>query len=131
MEQKKNPSKGQLVEGERAAPFLAKLSLNNWYLDTIYDKVFVRTVLFKSKTLQNFEVRVLDRFIDIFAVSQVVLAHAVSIFDRWVVDGGVNVTAYAVGLVGKWSRSIQGGKVQSYFLWVLMGVVLIVLFFLF
>ncbi|MDE3059201.1 MAG: NADH-quinone oxidoreductase subunit L [Bacteroidota bacterium] len=58
------------------------------------------------------------------------LLHAgVGGFDNKVVDGTVNLTAYLAGFFGLMLRKIQTGRVQSYILFVLIGVM--VFFFLF
>jgi NADH-quinone oxidoreductase subunit L len=58
------------------------------------------------------------------------LLHAgVGGFDNKVVDGTVNLTAYLAGFFGLMLRKVQTGRVQSYILFVLIGVM--VFFFLF
>ena len=58
------------------------------------------------------------------------LLHAgVGGFDNKVVDGTVNLTAYLAGFFGLMLRKVQTGRIQSYILFVLIGVM--VLFFLF
>ncbi len=50
-------------------------------------------------------------------------------FDNRIVDGMVNLTAYAAGFVGLITRRIQTGKVQTYIAFVLIGVMVFFLWF--
>jgi NADH:ubiquinone oxidoreductase subunit 5 (subunit L)/multisubunit Na+/H+ antiporter MnhA subunit len=46
-------------------------------------------------------------------------------FDRYVVDGLVNWAAYASGFFGLLLRKFQTGRVQTYIVWVVLGMVLL------
>ncbi|MCI0708519.1 MAG: NADH-quinone oxidoreductase subunit L [Ignavibacteriae bacterium] len=50
-------------------------------------------------------------------------------FDNRIVDGMVNLTAYAAGFFGLLTRKVQTGKVQTYIAWVLLGVMVFFLWF--
>ncbi|OYV85295.1 MAG: hypothetical protein B7Z63_05690, partial [Ignavibacteriae bacterium 37-53-5] len=46
-------------------------------------------------------------------------------FDHYVVDGLVNFTAWFTGLLGRGARKIQTGRVQTYIVFALLGVIII------
>ena len=82
------------------APFrpLYKLLLNKYYIDEIYDAVFVKPSLRLCKLLFS--------------------------FDMSVVDGAVNGVAVLVGSLGKILRNLQTGLVQNYVFIQVLGVVI-------
>jgi NADH-quinone oxidoreductase subunit L len=43
-------------------------------------------------------------------------------FDNKIVDGMVNLVAYIAGFIGLMTRKVQTGKVQTYIVFVLLGV---------
>jgi NADH-quinone oxidoreductase subunit L len=106
--------------------FLKNVSLHNWYLEDIYRALFVRTGLLFSKITNGIDKKLLDTIIDYASVCMVVLAHIVAWIDRNIVDGIVNFVAYIAGRIGAVTRSIQGGQVQSYFLYTLFGLLILV-----
>jgi NADH-quinone oxidoreductase subunit L len=86
-------------------PRLYRVLLNKYYVDELYDTVFVRP------TVQ--------------------LAHFLwRQFDVAVVDGAVNGAGEAVGETGRWLRRWQTGNVQHYALSLLVGTLLLLGYFL-
>ncbi|WP_428658738.1 NADH-quinone oxidoreductase subunit L [Runella sp.] len=74
--------------------------------------------------------RIIDVIVNWIAYLTVIGAHAIGRFDRLVVDGIVNGLAWLAGFLGNRIRNLQNGSVQSYFVVMLLGVlVLIFLFF--
>ena len=106
---------------------LQALSYNNWYLNDIFDVLVKKPVTAVAHGLMRFEKRVIDRTIDAFAVINVIIAHAIGWFDKAVVDGFVNFSVFFAGRVGVMTKSIQGGKIQSYILIAIFGMVLMIL----
>ena len=75
------------------------------------------------------DVQIIDRIVNGIGMFNVIIAHIVRFFDQSVVDGLVNLSARLVGGVGQFTRNIQGGKVQGYFIWVILGMFLILMFY--
>ncbi len=120
--------------------FLYKLSYHNWFLDEIYEATVINLVLFKSfvfnlvdqyvinvvvdssakLTLKKASVlmwidnNVLDRMINYIGYSQVIFAAFIGWFDKRIVDGLVGLVGGISLFVGRFTRSFQGGKIQSY-----------------
>ncbi|MDO1448301.1 NADH-quinone oxidoreductase subunit L [Rhodocytophaga aerolata] len=118
-----------VVTGNTRIPrpaFLKNLSLHNWYLEDIYRILFVRTGQLFSKVTNGIDKKLLDTIIDYASISMVVLAHIFAWIDRNLVDGLVNFAAYLAGRIGALTRSVQGGRVQSYFLYTLFGLLILV-----
>lgn len=110
---------------------LVRISFCHWYLDALYRRVILRFVLAKAGLLAWFDEKILDGTVNFFAKFQVVLAHLVEIFDRFIIDGFVHLMAYTTGKVGQMTRSIQTGNVQTYILSAMAMLVLLLLWFAF
>ncbi|MBL6445806.1 NADH-quinone oxidoreductase subunit L [Fulvivirga sp. 29W222] len=102
------------------------LSYNNWYLNEAYKLIIEKPLLWISNGLTSFEKRVIDRAIDSLAIGNVILAHLIGWIDRMVVDGFVNFSVFFAGRIGVMTKSLQGGKIQSYILIAVFGIVLMI-----
>ncbi len=91
IQQKGEPAK----RASEALPRLYKLVLEKWRVDELYDLVFVRP-------LRGF-------------------ASFVAIFDRFVIDGLVNLVGFVAILLGKLLRPMQTGAVQVYGAFISVG----------
>jgi NADH-quinone oxidoreductase subunit L len=113
---------------ERFKP-LYKLSYNKWYFDEFYDGVLVAGTLALSRGLAWFDAKVIDGIVNGTAAITKGLSKFSGSFDNVVVDGAVNFTAYFSGFIGLILRRFQTGKVQTYIIFVVFS--LIILLFLF
>jgi NADH-quinone oxidoreductase subunit L len=104
---------------------LHKLLLNKWYVDEIYNALFV-TGLSKGGglLLGAFDRGVVDGTVN--AVGRVTrgTSSASMWSDTWIVDGAVRFGAFMVKAMSCPVRLIQTGQVQSYALYVVVGVAL-------
>lgn len=107
---------------------LMKLSSNNWYLDEIHKILIVKPVLVFSSLSGQFDKRIVDGSVNAFGVMNVLFAHLLGAFDRYVVDGLVALVTRIAFRIGNMTRSIQGGKVQLYYVWAIAGILLIYIF---
>ncbi len=96
--------------------------------DVFYDKIFVNPTLIFAQRLQIFDKKILDKALDILAMAQVIVAQLVAFFDRNIIDGIPNGTAYFAGTVGKITRSFQGGYIQKYIATAILGLFLLILY---
>ncbi|WP_373232175.1 NADH-quinone oxidoreductase subunit L [Cohnella sp.] len=83
------------------APGLVKLLERKYYMDELYQLVFV-------KPLQG-------------------LGKALTLFDDFVVDGAVRLSGHSVSALGKLNTRLQSGQVQAYALTALIGIVILLL----
>jgi NADH-quinone oxidoreductase subunit L len=125
---------------ERLAGSLAgahRVLLNKYYVDEIYGKLFVGGVALGGGRALH----AMDRFVvdggdgevrpglgvnGVAWATRGAVAGTSNFFDRWFVDGAVNLTAAIFDNFSYVFRSVQNGLVQSYALAMLIGVFLII-----
>jgi NADH-quinone oxidoreductase subunit L len=112
---------------------LGYLYRNNTYnpiliLDNLYQKIFTNPTLKLSAFLQTFDQKILDALVNLLADLQVFIAKFIGWFDAKVIDGIPNGTAYSAGVIGKFTRSAQGGKVQLYVAMAFLGLIGLLIF---
>ncbi len=91
--------------------------------DNFYQKIFVNPILKLSVYLQIFDQKLLDALVNFLADLQVIIAKFIGWFDAKIIDGIPNGTAYSAGLIGRITRSTQGGKVQLYVALAFLGLI--------
>jgi NADH-quinone oxidoreductase subunit L len=106
---------------------LYKLSLNKWYLDEIYDAVFVNTTLTISRAFNWFDATIIDGIVNGSATLTRFFSNISGWFDTYIVDGLVNFTAFFSGFIGFAFRKMQTGKVQTYIVLVVFSVLALIL----
>jgi NADH-quinone oxidoreductase subunit L len=118
-------------------PGVYRTLLNKYWVDELYGAVFVRglalgggNALFANDRFVvdggDGEVRVgLGVNGSAWAVRDVV-AKASNFWDRWVVDGAVNLTAFVLDNLSYAFRAVQNGLVQHYALSMLIGLFLLI-----
>jgi NADH-quinone oxidoreductase subunit L len=132
---KRNPEIPERLAGSMAG--LHRLLLNKYYVDELYGKVFVRGMtLGGGRTLHAMDRYVVDGgdgevrpglgVNGVAWATRNVVAGTSNFFDRWFVDGAVNLTAAVLDNFSYVFRSVQNGLVQSYALAMLIGVFLII-----
>lgn len=102
------------------------MSFNNWHLNTIYDLLIVQKVMNISHGIKAFEERILDQFINNIAIIGVVISKVTGLFDRYIVDGFVHLTAFFSQLIGWFSKGTQGGKAQTHIVWAGLGILILI-----
>ena len=107
---------------------LREMSSSNWYLNEIHKFLIVKPVLVFSSLSGQFDHRIVDGFVNLFGVLNVLMAHLLGAFDRYIVDGLVTLMTRITSGIGNMTRSIQGGKVQLYYVWAIAGILLIYIF---
>ena len=102
---------------------------NKWYFDELYGATAVAGTLAVSRALSWFDGHVIDGIVNGAATLTRVWSTLSGKFDHYVVDGLVNFSGWFAGFLGKGARKTQTGKVQTYIVFALLGV--IILFFAF
>lgn len=92
-----------------------------WYFDELYDATAVAATLGVAKILAWFDGRIIDGIVNGAAWMTKIGAVFSGKFDSVVVDGMVNVTAGVFGLFGMMLRTVQTGKIQTYIVFALLG----------
>lgn len=108
---------------------LHTFSLNKWYFDELYEKTVIGGTLLASKGLALFDNYIIDGIVNLSAAINRVAGQVIGIFDNVVIDGAVNLIANVTGYAGGMLKKLQTGRVQSYVVFALLG--LLILFFVF
>lgn len=115
----------RLIDPEKTAQSIRPLylySFNKWYWDEIYDATVIRGSMMLSKSLAWIDAHIVDGIVNGVATATRKFAFANGGFDKYVVDGMVNLTAFLVQTSGAFLKKIQTGKVQTYLLMVMIAV---------
>jgi NADH-quinone oxidoreductase subunit L len=108
---------------EASFPFLYKLLYNKYYVDQLYDAMFVNRVKDLALTLGSFDVNIINGIgVDGSGWATRIASSISGVWDSWIVDGLVNLTARIVWLFSWPVRMLQTGRVARYALLMLFGV---------
>ncbi|MGH9678925.1 MAG: NADH-quinone oxidoreductase subunit L, partial [Candidatus Acidiferrales bacterium] len=108
-----------------ASPFLYRLLYNKYYVDQIYDAMFVNRVKDLALTLGAFDVGVINGIgVDGSGWLTRVMSRISMVWDSWIVDGLVNLAARIVWVFSFPVRMLQTGRVSRYALFMLLGVLI-------
>jgi NADH-quinone oxidoreductase subunit L len=99
-------------------------SLHKWYVDEIYDFLFVNgLVKGGGAVLSEFDKNVVDGGVNGTGWLTRAMSRISMWWDTWIVDGAVRLTAFVVKLSSYPVRILQTGSVQSYALVIVIGIV--------
>jgi NADH-quinone oxidoreductase subunit L len=104
-------------------------SLNKWHFDELYDATVVAGTVGLSRMLGAFDLKFIDGIVNGAATITRGFSSFIGKFDNVVVDGLVNFMAYLSGFIGLIFRRFQTGKVQTYLIFVLISIVLLLFLF--
>jgi len=108
---------------------LYKFSLNKWYLDEAYDKTAVAGTLGLSRLLTWFDINIIDGIVNGTARVTRFISILSGLFDTYIVDGFVNFSAFFSGFLGLSFRRLQTGKIQTYIVFVVFAIIILLLVF--
>lgn len=107
--------------------FVYKVVYNKFYVDELYDILFVRSLLKLNDLLKAFDQKIVDGLVNAGASLGVFWAAVSGWCDSFLVDGAVNVVAEATIDSGKKLRKIQTGKIQHYFYVIVFGLIVLLI----
>jgi len=119
----KNPS----IPEKLAASFsgVYRLLYNKYYVDQLYDALFVNRAKDLALTLGSFDRGVINGLgVDGAAFLTRLMSSISMVWDKWIVDGLVNLGARFVWILSYPVRMLQSGRVANYALWIVLGVLL-------
>lgn len=105
--------------------------LSNFGFDLLYKKIIATSTLRLSNHILHFDRRWIDGFIHLVAYAQVAFAHFMGWWDKSIIDGSVNGLALVARGTGSVTRSFSSGKIQSYILWSMLGLIIFIIWILF
>jgi NADH-quinone oxidoreductase subunit L len=108
---------------------LYNISFRKWYFDEIYQATAVAGTVGFAKVLAWFDLYVIDGMVNLSALLTRGFSYFVGHFDNIIIDGFVNLTANVTGFFGGVIRKTQTGRVQTYLVFVVIGVMLLIYFF--
>jgi len=104
-------------------------SLNKWYIDEFYQATFIAFTMLLSKVLYWFDSTIVDGVVNGAAFVTRMISKFCGKFDSVVVDGLVNLVAYISGFIGIFFKKFQTGKVQTYLIYVVFSLVILLFIF--
>lgn len=119
------------VESDPIAEFMGpevyKLISNKYYIEEMYKTYLVRPLTWVSEVLtpQIIDRGIIDRFLHTLATIAITVGNFVKRFNEVVIDGVGDGIPEAIAGMAREARQIQGGRIQRYLLYSLVGAVVI------
>ncbi len=104
-----------------------KVVYNKYYIDEIYDFVFIKPVISLAQLANKFDFGLIDGAVNAAAQLAILISRVKAWFDLRIVDGAVNLTAKIINYFSKLLRLVQTGLVQFYILTAFLSLVIIIL----
>ncbi|MGO8734735.1 MAG: NADH-quinone oxidoreductase subunit L [Terriglobia bacterium] len=113
----------------KAGP-IYRLVLNKYYIDELYDALFVNPTKNLGNGLAAFDMAVVDGGVNGVGWVTRMSGELSRLWDTWVIDGLVNVGAFLVKAMSYPVRVIQTGLVQNYAWMITLGVLIFMVYYL-
>ena len=113
-------------DSPEAKGFAYRVLFNKYYVDEIYQFLFVGGTLLLARIGAAFDRYIIDNIVDGSAKLTTIVSWFNGLFDRYVVDMLVNAVANVTFAVGNNFRRVQTGNINSY-LYVVVGAVVVAL----
>ena len=104
-----------------------RLFNNKWYLDEIYQVLFVNGTLLLANILSAFDKYVVDGIVNGSATLVRFLSWLNGLFDQYVIDGIVNAVANITFWIGNKFRRVQTGSINSYLYGILIAIAIAII----
>jgi NADH-quinone oxidoreductase subunit L len=104
--------------------------LNKYYVDELYDALFVNRTKDLGNALAAFDLGAVDGGVNGVGWLTRMSAELSRLWDTWVIDGLVNASAFGVKLMSYPARVIQTGLVQTYAFFITLGVLVFLAYYL-
>lgn len=117
------------LRGNSSLLSVKKFLANKWYFDELYDFAIVNASIQLSKLLSLFDKYVIDGIVNGSAWLTKKGSDFIGNFDKYVVDGIVNGSAYLSAIIGLIFRRFQTGKVQTYIAMVVFSLIILFMIF--
>jgi len=107
--------------------FLYRIIYNKYYIDEIYEILFINPCIRLSRLSFKFDLGVIDAGVNAVAQVTVIIGKIKSWFDKYIIDGAVNGLAKTVRLSSGLLRRVQTGLVQNYLLIAFFGLLILII----
>lgn len=91
-----------------------KFFKNQFYIEAAYQNVIIKPNLFIASAFTTFDIKVLNHFVNIWGVFNIVLANVIKFFDAKIVDGMVYILPFSIRIFAKLFSKLTNGKIQFY-----------------
>ena len=125
----RRPEKSESLAQKLAGPH--RILYNKYYVDEIYDAVFVNRIKDTGTFLWRFDERVVDGLVNGSAIATRIAAWLSGQADIHIVDRLVNLVAEFFRFSSAVVRKLQTGLVQRYALFFVIGIILVISFYLY
>ena len=98
-----------------------------WYVDEIYQFLFVNSILLLAKVLSAFDAYVIDGIVNGAASVTRFFSWLNGLFDNYIIDGIVNAVANFTFWAGNKFRRVQTGNINSYLYGILIAVAALII----
>ena len=118
---------------ERAAAKAGRiyqLALHKYYIDELYDALFVNRTKDLGNAFAAFDLGVVDGAVNDVGWFTRMSGELSRLWDTWVIDGLVNLGAFLVKVMSYPARIIQTGVVQNYAWMITLGVLIFMVYYL-
>jgi NADH-quinone oxidoreductase subunit L len=110
-----------------AGGFFYRLFDRKWYVDEVYQVLFVNGSLLLAKVLSAFDAYVVDGIVNGAASVTRFVSWLNGLFDNYIIDGIVNAVANITFWAGNKLRRVQTGNINSYLYGILIAVALAII----
>jgi len=110
-----------------AGGFFYRLFDRKWYVDEVYQVLFVNGSLLLAKVLSAFDAYVIDGIVNGAASVTRFISWLNGLFDAYIIDGIVNAVADITFWAGNKFRRVQTGNINSYLYGILIAVALAII----
>jgi NADH-quinone oxidoreductase subunit L len=110
-----------------AGGFFYRLFDRKWYVDEVYQVLFVNGSLLLAKILSAFDAYVIDGIVNGAASVTRFISWLNGLFDAYIIDGIVNAVADIIFWAGNKFRRVQTGNINSYLYGILIAVALAII----
>jgi NADH-quinone oxidoreductase subunit L len=113
----------------KAGP-IYQVVLHKYYVDELYDALFVNRTKDFGNALAAFDLGVVDGVVNDVGWCTRMSGELSRFWDTWVIDGLVNLGAFLVKVMSYPARVIQTGLVQNYAWMITLGVLIFMVYYL-
>ncbi len=110
-----------------AGGFFYRLFDHKYYLDEIYQTLFVNGTLLLARFWSAFDQYIIDGIVNGAAALTRFVSWLNGLFDNYIIDGIVNAIANIVFWTGNRLRRVQTGNINSYLYGILIAIVLAII----
>lgn len=87
---------------------------NKYFVDEIYNLIVIEPAKILAYLLSIFDKYFIDGIVNLFGKTTVIFANLDGVIDKYIVDGLVNLVAQGIKFIGDRLRTIQTGRIQDY-----------------